>query len=162
VTPQAVPVLAPGMTLGAVATSGPLTEPEPLRRAVAVVQELGLEVELAAHAQHVTGYLAGADRDRAEDLLVMLERDDVDAVRQRRLRRAAPDPGARPRLAAQVAWHRAQAVHRLLRRHRPARAAGPRARLAHLLGSGADQLARDPLHPERLPARPSGRPGSST
>lgn len=68
------------MTIGVVAPSSPILEASQLNRAVAFVEELGFRVVLGEHVRDVYGYLAGRDRDRAEDLLAMLERDDVDAI----------------------------------------------------------------------------------
>lgn len=104
-------VLAPGSVLGVVAPAGPVDERSRLLRGVAALEGLGFRVELGAHVLDRDGHLAGRDRDRAEDLLTMLERPDVDAVmclrggdgtmrtalaldlpRLRRLRAAPPKP----------------------------------------------------------------------
>jgi muramoyltetrapeptide carboxypeptidase len=74
------PRLRPGMTLGVVAPSGPVLERSRIGRGVAALERLGFRVELAPHARDDYGYLAGRDADRADDLLAMLERDDVDGV----------------------------------------------------------------------------------
>ncbi len=72
--------LAAGMTLGVVAPSSPVRTPGKVERGLAGLEELGFEVALGAHVHEAYGYLAGADAARADDLLTMLERDDVDAV----------------------------------------------------------------------------------
>ena len=63
-----------------VSPSGSFVEPSSIERGIATLAGLGLEVELAPHATSAYGHLAGSDADRAEDLLGMLERPDIDAV----------------------------------------------------------------------------------
>lgn len=77
---QKPPRLKAGMTLGVVAPSSQIFERSVTNRGVAVLEKLGFNVVFAPHAQDRYGYLAGADRDRADDLLSMFFRDDVDAV----------------------------------------------------------------------------------
>ncbi|MDP9310668.1 MAG: LD-carboxypeptidase [Chloroflexota bacterium] len=72
--------LAAGMTLGVIAPSSPVRTPGKVERGLARLEQLGFEVVLGAHVHETYGYLAGADAARADDLLTMLERDDVDAV----------------------------------------------------------------------------------
>jgi muramoyltetrapeptide carboxypeptidase len=74
------PRLQPGMTLGIVAPSGPLGGNDDLDADIAALQALGLRVVLGAHVRDQRGYLAGQDQDRADDLVAMLERTDVDAI----------------------------------------------------------------------------------
>lgn len=74
------PRLAPGMTLGVVAPSSPVLERSTVNRGVATLERLGFRVVFGAHAGENYGNLAGRDADRADDLLTMLERDDVDGV----------------------------------------------------------------------------------
>src|SRR5438128_8650220 len=74
------PRLRPGMTLGVVAPSSPVLERSTINRGVAILEQLGFTVVFGASAHDSYGYLAGRDANRAEDLLAMLERDDVDAV----------------------------------------------------------------------------------
>jgi muramoyltetrapeptide carboxypeptidase len=68
------------MTLGVVAPSSPVFERSDVHRSVAAVERLGFRVVFGPHAHDRRGYHAGFDRDRADDLLDMLLRDDVDAV----------------------------------------------------------------------------------
>ena len=68
------------MTVGIVAPSSPVRTPGRVERGVTQLEQLGLRVVLGAHVHDTYGYLAGADGARADDLLRMLERDDVDAV----------------------------------------------------------------------------------
>lgn len=74
------PRLRPGMTLGVVAPSSPVLERSTIARGVAAVEALGFRLAFADHARDGRGYLAGADANRADDFLAMLERDDIDAV----------------------------------------------------------------------------------
>ena len=63
-----------------VAPSGSFVEPSRIERGISTLAGLGLAVELAPHATSAYGHLAGTDEERAEDLLGMLERPDIDAV----------------------------------------------------------------------------------
>ncbi len=74
------PRLRPGMTLGVVAPSSQVLERSVIHRGVAALEALGFRVVFGEHARDSYGYLAGRDADRADDLLAMLERDDVDAI----------------------------------------------------------------------------------
>ena len=74
------PRLSAGMTLGIVAPSSPVAEAADVARGVARLEGLGFRTVFGDHARDSRGYLAGSDADRADDLLTMLERDDVDAV----------------------------------------------------------------------------------
>src|SRR5690242_17647956 len=77
---QKPPRLQPGMTIGVVAPASPVLERSQLTRGVELLEEMGFAVSLGEHVRDVYGYLAGSDRDRAADLLAMLERQDVDAI----------------------------------------------------------------------------------
>lgn len=72
--------LRPGMRVGVVAPSSPVIEPSRVRRGMLGLERLGLEVELGPEVTECYGYLAGRDELRAEGLLSMLERPDIDAV----------------------------------------------------------------------------------
>lgn len=74
------PRLAAGARLGLVAPSSPTLEPSTTARGVRTLESLGFVTELAPHAGCTYGYLAGRDQDRADDLLTMLERPDIDGV----------------------------------------------------------------------------------
>lgn len=74
------PRLQAGMTLGVVAPSSPVPDRSKIFRGVAALEKMGFNVVLAPHARDWHGYHAGQDRDRADDLLAMFFRDDVDAV----------------------------------------------------------------------------------
>lgn len=74
------PRLQPGMTLGVIAPSSQVLERSTVGRATAAMEDLGFKLAFADHARDSRGYLAGQDGDRADDLLTMLERDDIDGV----------------------------------------------------------------------------------
>jgi len=74
------PHLQPGMTLGVVAPSSPSPERALTARATLRLEQLGFRVVFGPHAHDRREYLAGNDGDRADDMLTMLARDDVDAV----------------------------------------------------------------------------------
>ena len=77
---QKPPRLRAGMTIGIVAPSSPVAESADAARAIARFEGLGFQTILGEHARDKRGYLAGLDADRADDLLGMIERDDIDAV----------------------------------------------------------------------------------
>ena len=79
-TRQRPPRLQSGMTLGIVAPSSPVFERSDVHRGVAALEKLGFHIVFGPHAHDRREYLAGHDRDRADDLLAMFFRDDVDAV----------------------------------------------------------------------------------
>lgn len=68
------------MRLGVVAPSGSTLEQSETARGVTALQRMGFEVELAAHTSDIYGHLSGSDRDRADDLLTMLERPDLGGI----------------------------------------------------------------------------------
>jgi muramoyltetrapeptide carboxypeptidase len=68
------------MTIGIIAPSSPVAESADAARGIARFESLGFKTVLGKHAHDKRGYLAGSDDDRADDLLTMLERDDIDAV----------------------------------------------------------------------------------
>jgi muramoyltetrapeptide carboxypeptidase len=74
------PRLVPGARVGVIAPSSGVLEPSRLDRGVAELERMGLEVVLAPHVREIRGYLAGTDRERAEDLLWALGDRTVDAV----------------------------------------------------------------------------------
>ncbi len=74
------PRLRAGMTLGGVAPSSQVFEKSQTMRGAAALEQMGFKVVFAPHAHDRYGHLAGSDRDRADDLVAMLARDDVDAV----------------------------------------------------------------------------------
>ncbi len=77
---QRPPRLRPGARLGIVAPSSPAPEPSSTARGIAALARLGFEPVAAPNAEAADGHLAGPDAARAGDLLLMLERDDIDGV----------------------------------------------------------------------------------
>lgn len=77
---QKPPRLQAGMTLGVVAPSSQTFERSDTQRGVEALEKMGFNIVFAPHARDRYGYLAGSDRDRADDLLATFARDDVDAV----------------------------------------------------------------------------------
>jgi muramoyltetrapeptide carboxypeptidase len=78
--PARPPRLRPGSRVGVIAPSSGTLEPSRLDRGLAELARMELEPVLAPHVGEIRGYLAGADRDRAEDLLWALGDDTIDAV----------------------------------------------------------------------------------
>lgn len=79
-TRQKPPRLHRGAHLGIIAPSSPVAEAAHIWRGIATLHDRGFRTTLADHARDSRGYLAGSDADRADDLLTMLERPDIDAV----------------------------------------------------------------------------------
>ena len=77
---QKPPCLRAGMTVGIIAPSSPVLDSHDIARGVAGLERLGFATIFGEHARDTRGYLAGRDDDRADDLLTMLERDDIDAI----------------------------------------------------------------------------------
>lgn len=79
--PSARPArLSPGARVGVIAPSSGLLEPSRLARGIAELRQMGLEVVAGPHVGEIRGYLAGGDRERAEDLLWALGDPSLDAV----------------------------------------------------------------------------------
>ena len=72
--------LASGARISLVAPAGPLQKPEELSRAQENVRALGWEPVVAPHATQRTGYLAGHDRDRLNDINSALRDPKIDAL----------------------------------------------------------------------------------
>ncbi len=68
-----------GDTIGVVSPASPV-KPEVLDRGVAKLKALGFRVKLGTHVCAKQGYLAGNDRERAEDLNAMFRDSEVDAI----------------------------------------------------------------------------------
>jgi muramoyltetrapeptide carboxypeptidase len=71
--------LRPGARIGVLAPAG-CVEPEALLRGIAVIQNRGFKVELPPRILESKGYLAGEERNRANDLINFFEREDVNAI----------------------------------------------------------------------------------
>jgi muramoyltetrapeptide carboxypeptidase len=74
------PRLNPGATLGIIAPASAPPDPKAVDRAVAVLEKLGYKTKLAPNVHKRLGYLAGADRDRAGDLMRMFTDKRVNAI----------------------------------------------------------------------------------
>lgn len=72
--------LAPGARVALIAPAGPLRKPEELPRAQENARALGWEPIVTPHATDHTGYLAGRDRDRLDDINHALRDPKIDAV----------------------------------------------------------------------------------
>lgn len=73
--------LSKGATIGIISPSSPQRDVARLERGVRYLESLGYRVKLGQHvyARHA-GYLAGTDRQRAEDLHAMFRDPDVSAI----------------------------------------------------------------------------------
>ena len=72
--------LRPGDTLGLIAPSGGLKDPEQLRAAAAMLGRLGFQAKSGAHCREAHGYLAGGDAGRAADLNAMFADPEVAGI----------------------------------------------------------------------------------
>ncbi len=63
--------LSPGATLGLIAPASAPPDPRTIDRSIGVLEQLGFKVKLAPNVRSRHGYLAGTDRDRANDLMQM-------------------------------------------------------------------------------------------
>lgn len=70
------PILRRGDTIGIVTLGSPLEE-STIQTGVATLQNLGFTVVLGRHVYASTGFLAGSDRERAEDLMNMFRNRNV-------------------------------------------------------------------------------------
>ncbi len=74
------PALTVGARIALISPSGPLQGPDDTERAVATAEALGWEVQLGRHALRRTGYFAGDDAQRGDDLLAALLDDSIDGI----------------------------------------------------------------------------------
>jgi len=72
--------LSPGDTLGIVAPASAPPDPTAIDRGVAVLEQLGYRVKLARNVRRRRGFLAGSDRERADDLMKMFADRRVRAI----------------------------------------------------------------------------------
>lgn len=72
--------LVKGMTVGLVAPASPVAENEDVRFAIDLVRSLGFEVREGKYLYSRNQYLAGMDRERAEDINAMFKDRRVDAI----------------------------------------------------------------------------------
>lgn len=72
--------LESGARIALVAPAGPLQKPEELARAQENARAFGWEPIVALHATDKTGYLAGNDRDRLNDINLALRDPNIDGI----------------------------------------------------------------------------------
>ncbi len=77
---RSAPPLESGAHVALVAPAGPLQKPEELARAQENARTFGWEPVVGAHATEQTGYLAGHDRDRLNDINRALRDPKMDAI----------------------------------------------------------------------------------
>jgi len=74
------PVLKKGDKVGMVAPASNAYEPEEIIIAKETMEQYGFEVELSKNINAQYGYLAGTDRERAEDINTMFRRTDIKGI----------------------------------------------------------------------------------
>ncbi len=74
------PRLRPGDTVGLIDPAGAIFESSTLQIAVEVVEALGLKARPAPHVADRYGYLAGKDKDRADDVNRLFADESVNAI----------------------------------------------------------------------------------
>jgi muramoyltetrapeptide carboxypeptidase len=74
------PRLEPGMTVGLIAPAGASGNREEVRYGIDVLRSLGYRVKPGEHVYARTQYLAGSDRQRADDVNAMFADPDVQAI----------------------------------------------------------------------------------
>lgn len=72
--------LVAGQTIGLLAPASPPKEPEGVRIAMEIIESLGFKVKPATHLSARSGYLAGDDSARVNDLNAMFADENVDAI----------------------------------------------------------------------------------
>jgi len=74
------PRLNPGDTIAIVAPASAPPDPKAVDRSAAILEELGFRPRLAPNVRKRRGFLAGSDRDRASDLMKMVNDRKVRAI----------------------------------------------------------------------------------
>jgi muramoyltetrapeptide carboxypeptidase len=69
-----------GDTVGLIAPASPPTDPQAINRAATALEKLGFKPKLGMNIYARNGFLAGSDRDRADDLMAMFADKDVKAI----------------------------------------------------------------------------------
>jgi muramoyltetrapeptide carboxypeptidase len=69
-----------GDTVGILAPASPPADPRNIDRSVEAINRLGFKAKLARHARKRHGFLAGSDRERADDLMRLMTDPKVKAV----------------------------------------------------------------------------------
>jgi muramoyltetrapeptide carboxypeptidase len=74
------PALKKGDTIGIIAPASPPSAPEKITKGAEYLEQLGYRVKLGKNVQKVYGYLAGTDRERADDVNTMFADKNVKAI----------------------------------------------------------------------------------
>jgi len=74
------PRLEPGQTIGLISPASGIPNPDKIDRAAAFLESKGYRVRLGRHVRRRTGYLAGSDRQRLEDLHRMWGDPKINAI----------------------------------------------------------------------------------
>lgn len=69
-----------GATIGLVAPGSPIYSSDQFDEMLLNLRELGYVLKLGKHVKDRNGYLAGKDADRADDLMMMFQDNEVDAI----------------------------------------------------------------------------------
>lgn len=72
--------LKKGDTIGMISPAGILPDPERYGEIDRTIRGLGFKIKRGKHSRNRNGYLAGTDRERAEDLNTMFDDDKVQAI----------------------------------------------------------------------------------
>ena len=72
--------LTPGDVVGIVAPASPPPDPKSIDRCISAVEQLGFRPRLASNARKRWGFLAGSDRQRANDLMAMFCNPNIKAL----------------------------------------------------------------------------------
>ena len=80
-----IPIIHPhglkkGDTVAVVAPAGPLKSRDALDKSISFLETMGFHVFFAERIFESSGYLAGGDRDRAEELMQAFEDDAIQAI----------------------------------------------------------------------------------
>src|SRR5437588_10709785 len=74
------PRLEAGQTIGVISPASPPPDPKAIDRVRPVLHELGFKTKLARNVHRRFGFLAGTDRQRADDIMQMFKDSAVDAI----------------------------------------------------------------------------------
>lgn len=74
------PALKPGDTVGLVMPATAIDTPEWITISKEIAESLGYKVVMGEHVQNIYGYLAGTDKERAQDINAMFARSDVKGI----------------------------------------------------------------------------------
>lgn len=78
--PVKPPRLQPGDVIGIVAPASPPPDPATVDQSISLISRLGFKPRLARNVRRRWGFLAGSDRQRADDLMEMFAAPDVRAI----------------------------------------------------------------------------------